>query len=185
MKKNSTVCAQPESALIFALPRFLHSGFVWLVSLFVAGIWWSIIPFLRDQHWWAVIWSVLFQEMFRVIFFLVLRYGRFRTGKHIIFYCSMQRSLDVWLALYNRVDPLHATGMPKASEHGHNKWPAIGAMQFLHRTKAIYVEGRGKAGHSSSIFRAKDCPFFNLWRVYLPALLIVHLTHPTGNPKTD
>lgn len=53
------------------------SGFFWLLSLFAAAVWWHIVPFMQDVQVWIVLWSVLFQEAFRVLFYLVIKYALF------------------------------------------------------------------------------------------------------------
>ncbi|KAM9986578.1 hypothetical protein ACTFIY_010994 [Dictyostelium cf. discoideum] len=53
----------------------IGGSFFWLVSILIAAIWWYIIPPMRE-HWWFIIsFSVLFQEIFRYIFFRLYSYG--------------------------------------------------------------------------------------------------------------
>jgi len=47
----------------------IGSSFFWLLSILLASIWWVIIPPLRNVFYWSVIWSILFQEGFRFLFF--------------------------------------------------------------------------------------------------------------------
>jgi anterior pharynx defective protein 1 len=56
-------------------PRLLilsvGSSFFWLISILLAGIWWYIIPPLREFFFWTILWSVSFQELFRFLFFKI------------------------------------------------------------------------------------------------------------------
>jgi len=47
----------------------IGSSFFWLVSILLASIWWTVIPPLRDVYYWTLIWGILFQEVFRIVFF--------------------------------------------------------------------------------------------------------------------
>ncbi|GMT01294.1 hypothetical protein PENTCL1PPCAC_23468, partial [Pristionchus entomophagus] len=48
-------------------------AFVWLVSLLLTSLVWTAIPPLRDQLWFSLICSIIFQEAGRVACFFMLR----------------------------------------------------------------------------------------------------------------
>lgn len=51
----------------------LFSGFFWLLSLLVSSIlWYAVVP-LREQLVFGLVFSVLFQEAFRFLFYKLLR----------------------------------------------------------------------------------------------------------------
>ncbi|KAK5576476.1 hypothetical protein RB653_007620 [Dictyostelium firmibasis] len=53
----------------------IGGSFFWLVSILISAIWWYIIPPMREQWWFIISFSVLFQEIFRYIFYRLYSYG--------------------------------------------------------------------------------------------------------------
>lgn len=52
---------------------FYFSGFFWLLSLLLSSIlWFAVVP-LRDKLAFGLVFSVLFQELFRFLFYKLLR----------------------------------------------------------------------------------------------------------------
>lgn len=51
-----------------------HRAFFWLLSLFLASVIWTAVVPLRDTPAFTVPFSVLLQELFRYLYFLLLRY---------------------------------------------------------------------------------------------------------------
>eukprot|EP01119_Soliformovum_irregulare_P007631 TRINITY_DN2007_c0_g1_i2.p1 TRINITY_DN2007_c0_g1~~TRINITY_DN2007_c0_g1_i2.p1 ORF type:complete len:210 (-),score=28.69 TRINITY_DN2007_c0_g1_i2:65-694(-) len=45
------------------------SSFFWLISILLSSVFWIAIPPLKDVPFWIIPWAVLFQEIFRIIFF--------------------------------------------------------------------------------------------------------------------
>lgn len=53
------------------------SAFFWLISLLISAlIWFAIVP-LRDHIEFALVFSVIMQEIFRFLFYLFMKYWRF------------------------------------------------------------------------------------------------------------
>jgi len=49
----------------------IGSAFFWLVAMLLASIWWIIIPSLRHVWFWTILWTILFQELLRFLFFML------------------------------------------------------------------------------------------------------------------
>eukprot|EP01114_Cavostelium_apophysatum_P019378 TRINITY_DN6230_c0_g1_i1.p1 TRINITY_DN6230_c0_g1~~TRINITY_DN6230_c0_g1_i1.p1 ORF type:complete len:240 (-),score=25.49 TRINITY_DN6230_c0_g1_i1:50-769(-) len=47
----------------------IGSSFFWLLAILLASIWWTVIPPLRHIYFWTIIWTILFQELMRFVFF--------------------------------------------------------------------------------------------------------------------
>uniref|UniRef100_A0A0B6Y6Q6 Gamma-secretase subunit Aph-1 n=1 Tax=Arion vulgaris TaxID=1028688 RepID=A0A0B6Y6Q6_9EUPU len=70
----------PFALFIFTIARdpmrvilFIASGFFWLLSLLISSIlWYAVVP-LRDKLAFGLVFSVLFQELFRFLFYKTLR----------------------------------------------------------------------------------------------------------------
>ena len=53
--------------------QLFFSGFFWLLSLLLSSLlWFAVVP-LRDQLVFGMVFSVIFQEMFRFLFYKLLR----------------------------------------------------------------------------------------------------------------
>jgi len=62
-----TVAKDPVRVIILIL-----SAFFWLLSLLLSSIWWFAVVPLRDQLAFGLVFSVLFQEAFRYLIYLML-----------------------------------------------------------------------------------------------------------------
>lgn len=51
----------------------ISSAFFWLLSLLISSIWWTIVSPLKTQLAFGVAFSVLFQELFRYAFFVLIK----------------------------------------------------------------------------------------------------------------
>ncbi|XP_065174550.1 gamma-secretase subunit Aph-1-like [Sycon ciliatum] len=51
----------------------IASGFFWLLALLFSALWWLIVSPLKDELAFAVVFSVLFQEGFRYLYFRLLK----------------------------------------------------------------------------------------------------------------
>jgi anterior pharynx defective protein 1 len=51
----------------------MHSAFFWLLSLLVSSLWWAMVVPLKDTLEFALVFSVLFQEIFRFLMYTLLR----------------------------------------------------------------------------------------------------------------
>jgi len=51
----------------------IASAFFWLLSLLLSSLWWFIVSPLREQLAFGVVFSVLFQELFRFLIYILLR----------------------------------------------------------------------------------------------------------------
>ncbi len=50
-----------------------HSSFFWLLALLLSSILWYAVPPLKDELAFGLVFSVIFQEVFRLLFYIVLR----------------------------------------------------------------------------------------------------------------
>lgn len=51
----------------------IASGFFWLLALLLSSIWWFAVVPLREELAFGLVFSVLFQEVFRFLFYKLLR----------------------------------------------------------------------------------------------------------------
>lgn len=51
----------------------ISSAFFWLVSLLLSSIWWTIVSSLKSQLAFGAVFSVFFQELFRLAFFVLIK----------------------------------------------------------------------------------------------------------------
>lgn len=63
-----TIAHDPVRIIIF-----IASAFIWLVSLLVSSTWWFMVFPLRNELAFGLVFSVLFQELFRGFVYLMLR----------------------------------------------------------------------------------------------------------------
>jgi len=62
-----TIAADPVKVIILIL-----SAFFWLLSLLLSAILWTAVVPLKEQLWFGLVFSVLFQELFRYLIYLLL-----------------------------------------------------------------------------------------------------------------
>jgi len=53
----------------------MASAFFWLLALLFSSVLWFIVVPLQEQLWFGVMFSVIFQEVFRLVFYIILRYA--------------------------------------------------------------------------------------------------------------
>jgi gamma-secretase subunit APH-1 len=63
-----TVANDPVRVIVL-----MTSAFFWLISLLLSSLlWYAVVP-LRDKLAFALVFSVIFQEAFRYLFYLIIR----------------------------------------------------------------------------------------------------------------
>lgn len=70
----------PLAMFIFTIAKdplriivFVASAFFWLLSLLLSAAWWKVVIPLREVLFFGLVFSVIFQELFRFLFFLLLK----------------------------------------------------------------------------------------------------------------
>ena len=78
--KIQTMIVMPNSnkliiyLLLIKLFYFYSSAFFWLVSLLLSSLWWFAVVPLREQLAFGLVFSVIFQEAFRLVFYVLIRF---------------------------------------------------------------------------------------------------------------
>jgi len=52
---------------------FVAGAFFWLLALLCSSIWWYAVVPLRNDIWFGLLFSVVFQEVFRFVYFILLK----------------------------------------------------------------------------------------------------------------
>ncbi|XP_031553805.1 gamma-secretase subunit Aph-1-like [Actinia tenebrosa] len=63
-----TVAGDAQQVIVF-----ITSAFFWLISLLISSIWWLVVSPLKEQIAFGMTFSVLFQELFRLAYYFLLR----------------------------------------------------------------------------------------------------------------
>ncbi|XP_015750176.1 PREDICTED: gamma-secretase subunit Aph-1-like [Acropora digitifera] len=63
-----TVAKDAEQVIVL-----IASAFFWLLSLLLSSIWWTVVSPLKKQLAFGMAFSVLFQELFRLAFYKIMR----------------------------------------------------------------------------------------------------------------
>lgn len=63
-----TIASDPLRVIVF-----IASAFFWLLALLLSSLWWYAVVPLRGELAFGLVFSVLFQELFRLLYYLMLR----------------------------------------------------------------------------------------------------------------
>lgn len=63
-----TVAKDAEQVIVL-----IASAFFWLLSLLLSSIWWTVVSPLKKQLAFGIAFSVIFQELFRLAFYKIMR----------------------------------------------------------------------------------------------------------------
>lgn len=99
----------PDAVRIIIL---IASAFFWLLSLLISSIWWAIITPLKETLVFAVVSSVIFQEIMRFLVYLLLTKAEgglkrvtdsntsLVDNKHVLAYGNFSRPFATYFQIY-------------------------------------------------------------------------------------